>query len=46
MQILPAMVMAFSDVFLAMTALFVVLGLAIFFVKKPQMAGGGGGGGH
>ena len=39
-----ALVMSFSDVFLLMTILFVVLSLAIFFVKKPQMAGGGGGG--
>jgi DHA2 family multidrug resistance protein len=39
-----AMVMAFADVFLALTVLFVTLGLAVLFVKKPQAAGGGGGG--
>jgi len=37
-------VMAFSDVFFMMTILFCVLSLAIFVVKKPQLAGGGGGG--
>ncbi|MDQ0390219.1 DHA2 family efflux MFS transporter permease subunit [Labrys monachus] len=41
-----AVVMSFSDVFLMMTILFCGLSLAIFFVKKPQLAGGGGGGGH
>jgi DHA2 family multidrug resistance protein len=39
-----ALVMAFSDVFFMMTILFCVLSLAIFVVKKPQLAGGGGGG--
>jgi MFS transporter, DHA2 family, multidrug resistance protein len=42
-----AFVLAFSDVFLLMTILFVALSGAIFFVKRPQvMGGGGGGGGH
>ncbi len=39
-----AMVMAFSDVFLALTALFAALVLLSVFVAKPARAGGGGGG--
>ncbi|WP_413989890.1 DHA2 family efflux MFS transporter permease subunit [Labrys okinawensis] len=41
-----AFILAFSDVFLLMTILFVCLSGAIFFVKRPQVMGGGGGGGH
>jgi DHA2 family multidrug resistance protein len=38
------MVMSFSDVFLALTALFVALGCSAFLMKRPNFAGGGGGG--
>lgn len=40
-----AFVMAFSDVFLILTGLFVLLFFATFFVERPQASGGGGGGG-
>jgi DHA2 family multidrug resistance protein len=38
-----ASVMAFADVFLALTVLFVVLAALAVLVKKPAAAGGGGG---
>ncbi|MGD9803334.1 MAG: DHA2 family efflux MFS transporter permease subunit [Hyphomicrobiaceae bacterium] len=41
-----AMVMAFADVFLALTALFASLMLFTFLMSKPEAAAGGGGGGH
>ena len=37
-------VMAFNDIFLLLTALFLVLVLAMPFVKKPAVQRGGGGG--
>lgn len=40
-----ATVMAFADVFLLLTGLFVLLAVALPFVRKPQ-TGLGGGGGH
>jgi DHA2 family multidrug resistance protein len=39
-----ASVMAFADVFLALTVLFVVLAALAVLVKKPAPAGGAGGG--
>lgn len=39
-----ALVMAFADVFLALTVLFFILGCAVIVVRRPQNAGGGGGG--
>ncbi|MFD1694239.1 DHA2 family efflux MFS transporter permease subunit [Roseibium aestuarii] len=38
-------VMAFADIFLLLTGLFLLLLLALFLVEKPKM-GAGGGGGH
>jgi DHA2 family multidrug resistance protein len=38
-----AVVMGFSDVFLAMTGLFIALGAAAFIVKRPRGLAGGGG---
>jgi DHA2 family multidrug resistance protein len=39
-------VMAFSDVFLALTVLFAALGLATIVMKRPSAAPAAGGGGH
>lgn len=39
-----ANVMAFADVFLLLTGLFLALALVLPFVRRPQGAGGGGGG--
>jgi DHA2 family multidrug resistance protein len=41
-----AAVMAFADVFLVLTALFVVLAALAVLVKKPAAPAGAGGGGH
>jgi MFS transporter, DHA2 family, multidrug resistance protein len=41
-----ALVMSFSDVFIALTVLFVALGCSAFLMKRPNFGGGGGGGGH
>ena len=41
-----AMIMSFIDVFLILTALFSMLILLAFLIKKPQAAPTGGGGGH
>ncbi|MBF9232282.1 DHA2 family efflux MFS transporter permease subunit [Microvirga alba] len=41
-----ALVMAFADVFLLLTLLFLALILALPFIKKPRAAPAGGGGGH
>jgi MFS transporter, DHA2 family, multidrug resistance protein len=38
-----ALVMSFSDVFLAMTALFLAIAMAAFLVKRPAVALAGGG---
>ena len=38
-----AMVLSFADVFLLLTPLFVVLGVAAFLVRNPNLGGGGGG---
>ena len=40
------MVMAMSDVFLALTLVFLASVALAAFMRRPQMAGGGGGGGH
>lgn len=37
-----ALVMAFGDLFLALTALFIVLAMATILLKKPSQAAGGG----
>jgi DHA2 family multidrug resistance protein len=37
-------VMAFADVFLALTVLFAVIGLAAILMKRPSAAPAGGGG--
>ncbi|MBO0344454.1 DHA2 family efflux MFS transporter permease subunit [Roseibium sp. CAU 1637] len=37
-------VMAFADIFMILTMLFLTLLVALFFVEKPKMVGGGGGG--
>jgi DHA2 family multidrug resistance protein len=39
-------VMAFNDIFLILTVLFLVLVVALPMVKKPAAQRGGGGGGH
>ena len=41
-----ATIMAFNDIFLLLTIIFVALVFALPFVKKPAAAPGGGGGGH
>ena len=41
-----ALVMAFSDVFLALAFLFGAIVLLVPLAQKPQARGGGGGGGH
>ena len=38
-----AMVMAFADVFLLLTVLFLALAVVLPFIRKPAAAGGGGG---
>jgi DHA2 family multidrug resistance protein len=39
-------VMAFADVFLALTVLFAVIGLGAILMKRPSAAPAAGGGGH
>jgi DHA2 family multidrug resistance protein len=39
-----ALVMSFADVFLALTALFLLLALGVVFVRKPSPAAAGSGG--
>jgi DHA2 family multidrug resistance protein len=40
------LVMAFADVFLALTVLFVAVGVGALVMQKPAAPAGGGAGGH